>query len=470
MAMIPSTVSPLDCQPQLLARSLSIALGLRRPRSEAFFETEGISLDTAILLRAFGTLECRYASHLAPRHPYIVAPNGQRVRLFECEFKVAPVAFNLKQWRAKLPAQAFTFGMFLSQSEINEHVPNFYELDFDHVADAFAYLRFYRIPEGFFVVEIQNDVYGQLREKTAKARFGHWHRLLMLAFHAYARTLTMGTCASIMLAGENYILRRFPSINPSLASRVYHELPKFLDYVPLRGASFAAEPVTSPMRISSAWKKELDNARSYFELLFLSHLSEVQEDRLYAAMSTLACFAANSREYLAQLEIARVNHSPETRLSIALQHACALRDMIEIAASLLRNFAGSILIMNFADGRAFDHVRHHFNAHRVLVASRSWRGPDASLPPVEDRVEYKFSAIAERASDPLLFVLHNMDSWDECSETRFSLDNGTGSMPVTLQDGALVLVPYKLSQRSDLVHVCKRMHWNLYRYTGVAND
>ncbi len=468
--MIPNAVSLLDGQPELVAQSLSTALGLRRPRGVAYYETEGVSLNTAALLRAFGSTECRYSSHLAPRNPYIVAPNGERVRLFECEFKVAPVAFNLKRWRAKLPAEAFTFGMFLSQSEISEYVPNFFELDFDHVADAFAYLRFYRIPSGFLVVELQNDVYGQLREKKARVRFGHWHRLLMLAFHAYARTLTAGACASIMLTGESYILRRFPSINPSLASRVYRELPTFLDYVPIGSTSFAVEPASSPMQIGSAWKKDLDDVRSVFELLFLSQLSEEQEDRFHTAMCTLVGIAANSHEYLTQLELARINPSPETRLSAALQRSCALRDMIEIAASLLQNFAGPILLINFADGRAFDHVRYHFKAHRVVVASRSWNGGEASLPPVEDRIEYTLSAISELALAPFLFVLYNTDPWDDRGDVRHFLDNAAGAIPIAFQPGALVLVPYQFSQRSDLTHVCKRIPWNLYRYTGVAHD
>lgn len=192
----------------------------------------------------------------------------RHVQVFPAEFRMFPISFfsrDLNDNSLGIPRDAQLFSMILKPEERRKYLSNYLvndleELEGLHLGGAFGYLRFYVRGLDVVVTEIQSDHYSKIRNPEFRKRYEHWSRELLLAFELYInenyfkkKNIVKGR---IILAGEDYQLRRWPSkilaqeedlklevpgIDAGLTRIIYRDLPALLGYRQVDQIDYAIE-------------------------------------------------------------------------------------------------------------------------------------------------------------------------------------------------------------------------------------
>lgn len=188
-------------------------------------------------------------------------PNSKRsaLSLFSADFRVLPIEFFSHSFmRAGIPEGANLFAMFVPDLDIQiKRLINELERKKEnlatgfHLPKAFAYIRFYINQRGVFITEIQSDMFKLIRDSIALSkRYENWARVIVLAFEEHVERTIFARRKDILphiyVAGENYQLRRWPSINAGLVRVLYRQLPKDLGYRSVSEILEAYEWLDSP--------------------------------------------------------------------------------------------------------------------------------------------------------------------------------------------------------------------------------
>lgn len=196
---------------------------------------------------------------------YITINDWPRLGVFNCSFEVRPVWLNHVKWRSKLPEEAFNFIMFLTDDEKSQYIPNWGNLDIEHVLDAFSYIRFYDMGSCIIITEIQNDVYGQIDSGHSRTRYGNWHRLLVLMFIGFVQKY-YPEAQKILSVSSDFIIKRFPEINLKLANRLYEELFQQIGFSETTEYSIALEPNHQPKALGRIWSLDLRSNKLFEQI------------------------------------------------------------------------------------------------------------------------------------------------------------------------------------------------------------
>jgi hypothetical protein len=453
-------------RPQLISCGLKKALGLDRIGDPAFFAEQEICIEPIKLWNKFSQPFCLFESHFKPVADSIECQNGRANKLFESKFIPFQSEFHLKRWRNKYPYGCKTFAMFLTSSEINKFVSYFDELNHDHVGLAFAYIRFYQINDSFIVVEIQSDLYGQLREEKSRLRYNNWHRQLLAGFHHYVHSHCRNIIA-IYIVDEKYINDRYSEINRGLSRRLYSQTPKAFGYERVTGLRYKFEPAHSPKSIKSAWRLWSHSIDTPLNRIIEKYSTTSKENRLLNALQT--CCA----DEVATLSDATLNHIrasavvwEETWLSKCLRYNSNLRSTFDYLQGSARLPPGNVLMFRFGDGRAYDHLKHSFPDRSTIVVSRNWHGGSDHLPPLEHRLDFEtISSLIRRPAGCTPFALIFLNDSCQAPNIRVNALDGVVEQILSALGPASFFLSVQQLDCSDfgLEIVLKRNPWFLYR-------
>ncbi len=188
------------------------------------------------------------------------------LNLFPCNFRAFPCLFARRLPGVEL-RMANIFAMFLPEDDMVQIRQNLRGSEGTHVANAFAYIRYYQTSSGYMISEIQSDVFSRM-SRSLRERYKHWPQAILLAFEHYVgrrsespfqadlvvREISDFSATRIVLPTSEVVKERwrtFPeasvvrrrkaskqeddelnrTIGDQLAQRLYEELPAALQYV-----------------------------------------------------------------------------------------------------------------------------------------------------------------------------------------------------------------------------------------------
>ncbi len=159
---------------------------------------------------------------------------------FPARFAVLPITYLSRELDEDLgyAKDGYVFNMTIATSEMEKNFPL---VNYPHLQDSFAFIRFYIRGDELIVVEIQSELYRHARQLKIDGVYKNWSRQLLLAFEDYAKKtfFPLHPHGRIVIAGPEYQSRRWrpaknkTKLSPDLARLLYRDLPKKLEYQPL---------------------------------------------------------------------------------------------------------------------------------------------------------------------------------------------------------------------------------------------